>query len=295
MNIFGEINASSILNQEDFNNRARVGSFFGTLQAGFTDFHYLRTIWKDTTEKDALIGIGITGIADKYFLSFNEKEASNTVKEENERISNLLGINKAARCTVIKPSGTTSCVLGTSSGIHAWHNEYYLRTTRYNKSDILAQYFENNYPQLCETDEWDKNTLCIRLPIAAPKNAITRQEHVLSLLERVKRFNINWVKSGHRKGDNINNVSATISIKPGEWEIVGDWMWENREHYSGISVLPFDNGSYVQAPFEDISEGEYFKRLQDFSNINVDNIIEEEDNIQFTNESACSNGQCEIL
>lgn len=290
-----EINASSVESQEDFNKRAEVAAFFGTLQAGFTDFHYLRPVWKETTEKDALIGVGITGIADEQFLSLDETEAANCVLKENERVSNLININKAARATVVKPSGTTSCVLGTSSGIHAWHNKYYLRTTRYNKSDALAQYISKYNPEIVETDEWDSKTLCVRIPIEAPEGAITREESVFSLLERVKRYNINWVKSGHRKGDNINNVSATISIKPEQWQEVGEWMWANREHYSGISVLPFDNGSYVQAPFEDLTEEQYIQKFAQLKYINTNDIKEEDDNVEFTNELSCAGGACEIV
>lgn len=290
-----EINASSIENQEDFNHRAKVAAFFGTLQAGFTDFHYLRPIWKETTEKDALIGVGITGIADHNFLSLDEIQAANKVLLENERVANIISINKAARATVVKPSGTTSCVLGTSSGIHAWHDNYYLRTTRYTKTDALAQYLQSYNPEICETDEWDSKTLCVRLPIEAPEGAITREESVFDLLERVKRFNLNWVKPGHRKGDNINNVSATISVKPEQWVEIGDWMWENREHYSGISVLPYDNGSYVQAPFETLTEEQYVEKLSKLKYIDINQVEEEDDNVQFTNEVSCAGGACEIV
>lgn len=289
-----EINASSIRTQEDFNERARVAAFFGTLQAGFTDFHYLRNIWKETTEKDALIGVGITGIADANFLALDEVEAAGYVLSENERVAPIIGIKPAARTTVTKPAGTTSCVLGTSSGIHAWHNKHYLRTCRYNRSSALAKYFELNHPDLCEIDQWDSNTLCVRLPIEAPPGAITREEDTMDLLERVKRYNLNWVKTGHRKGDNINNVSATVSVKPGEWEQVGAWMWKNRKHYSGISVLPYDNGSYVQAPFEDLTEEQYKERIKLLTNINTNDILEEDDNVIFNQEVACAGGACSV-
>lgn len=289
-----EINGSSIIDQNDFNERAKCASFFGTLQAGFTDFHYLRPIWKETTEKDALIGVGITGIADEHFMSLNEKEAANVVKEENSRVAEILGINKAARSTVVKPSGTTSCVLGTSSGIHAWHGHQYLRTTRYSKGDVLASYIERTNPNLIEQDKLDSKTMCVRIPIKSPSGVITREEDVMQLLERVKRYNINWVKEGHRKGDNINNVSATISIKPEEWERVGDWMWNNREFYSGISVLPYDNGSYIQAPFEDMTEEQYNELNSKILEVNTDDIREDDDNVEFSQELACAGGLCSI-
>ena len=290
-----ELNASSIETQEDFNKRAKVAAFFGTLQAGFTDFHYLRLVWKETTEKDALIGVGITGIASQKFLELDEKIAAEIVKKENERVAEIIEINKAARTTVVKPSGSTSCVLGTSSGIHAWHDKYFLRTTRYNKNDALAQYLLKHNPEICEVDEWDSKTICVRLPVAAPDDAITREESAFELLERVKRFNINWVKQGHRKGDNINNVSATISIKPEQWKEIGEWMWDNRNYYSGISVLPFDNGSYVQAPFETLSEEQFQQKLSELKHINVNEIFEEEDFTDQKAEAACSGGACELV
>lgn len=287
-----EINASTIYSQEEFNERARVAAFFGTLQAGFTDFHYLRNIWKEVTEKDALIGVGITGIADTNFLFLDETEAAKYVLEENERVANIIGINKAARSTVVKPSGTTSCVLGTSSGIHAWHNLFYLRTSRYSRSDALAQYLEKNHPEICEIDQRDPTTLCVRLPIQSPDGAITREETALDMLERVKRYNMSWIKTGHRKGDNINNVSATVSIKPDEWKEVGDWMWRNRKYYSGISVLNYDGGSYVQAPFEDLSKEQFEERFLKMREINTDEIFEDDDETDLKGEVACGAGGC---
>ena len=122
-----EINASDISSQEDFNERARQAAFIGTLQASYTDYHYLREDWKKVTEKEALLGIGMTGIASGEVLKYNLEEAAKITVAENERVANLIGINKAARITTVKPSGTSSLVLGTSSGIHAWHSEYYIR------------------------------------------------------------------------------------------------------------------------------------------------------------------------
>lgn len=288
-----EINASNITTQEDFNNRARIASFFGTLQAGFTDFHYLRPIWKETAEKDALIGVGITGVANTQFLFLNETEAAKIVVEENKKIANLININIAARCTVIKPSGTTSCVVKSSSGIHSWYSNYYKRTIRFNIGESISQFMMNNFSEICEIDQWDKNTLCVRIPIKSPESSITRDEGVFSLLERVKRFNLNWIKPGHNRGDNYNNVSATISIKPDEWDSVGKWMWENKDIYSGISVLPFDNGTYVQAPFEEITEETFIENEKYLKELNTKLIIETEDNVLFNAESACAGGQCE--
>jgi ribonucleoside-triphosphate reductase (thioredoxin) len=122
-----EVNVSDVANQDDLNDRVKAAAFIGTLQAGYTEFHYLREIWQETTEKDALIGVSMTGIASKKILAMDMGKAADIVKRENSRVAKLIGINQAARTTCVKPAGTTSLVLGTSSGIHAWHNDYYIR------------------------------------------------------------------------------------------------------------------------------------------------------------------------
>jgi ribonucleoside-diphosphate reductase alpha chain len=290
-----EVNVSDIKSQEDLNDRVAVAAFFGTLQAGFTDFHYLRDIWKQTTEKDALLGIGMTGIASGNILNAKLAVAANTAKVVNSVTSEQININEAARVTCIKPSGTTSCVLGTSSGIHAWHNDYYLRTVRFNKNEDIAMFLQVNHPELCEDDVLrPHDTLCVRIPIKAPEGAILRTETAIDTLERVKKFSLEWVKEGHCTGDNTHNVSATISIKENEWANVGEWMWENKEVYNGLSVLPYWDHTYQQAPFEDISLEEYEKRLSSLHKMDLSKVMEIDDNVEFGAIQACAGGQCSI-
>ena len=290
-----EVNVSNLSSQEDLNNRIVAAAFFGTLQAGFTDFHYLRPIWSETTQRDALLGIGMTGIGSGEVLKYDLTAAANIAKMVNSVISAQIGINEAARVTCIKPSGTTSCVLGTASGIHAWHAPYYLRTMRFNKSEDIAAYLMVNHPELCEDDVLrPQDTLCVRIPVKAPEGAILRTETALDTLERVKKFSQEWIKPGHVNGVNTHNVSATISIKNNEWEIVGQWMWDNKDVYNGLSVLNYDGGSYVQAPFEDISEEEYNKRVSSLQSIDLTRVIELDDNVDFGAISACSGSQCEV-
>ena len=290
-----EVNVSDVTDQEDLNDRVAVAAFFGTLQAGFTDFHYLRNVWKETTQKDALLGIGMTGIGSGTILNAKLEHAANTAKVVNRMISAQTGINEAARVTCIKPSGTTSCVLGTSSGIHAWHAPYYLRTMRFNKNEDVAAYLMVNHPELCEDDILRPNdTVCVRIPIKAPEGSIFRTETAIDTLERVKKFAQEWIKPGHINGDNTHNVSATVSIKEGEWPTVGDWMWDNREYYNGLSVLPYDNGSYVQAPFEDITEEEYNKRIATLHSIDLTKVMEIEDHVEFGQTAACAGGSCSV-
>jgi len=290
-----EVNVSDVENQTDLNDRVSVAAFFGTLQAGFTDFHYLRDIWRQTTQKDALLGIGMTGIGSGEILKYNLDIAANTAKVVNSMVSEKIGTNEAARITCIKPSGTTSLVLGTASGIHAWHAPYYLRTMRFNKNEDVAAYLMVNHPELCEDDVLRPNdTVCVRIPVKAPEGSIFRTETAIDTLERVKKFSQEWILPGHINGDNTHNVSATISIQDGEWSNVGDWMWENREVYNGLSVLPYSDHTYVQAPFEDITEEEYNKRISTLHSVDLTKVMEIDDNVEFGSIQACGGGACEI-
>jgi ribonucleoside-diphosphate reductase alpha chain len=311
-----EVNVSDVTSQGDLNERVAAASFFGTLQAGFTNFHYLRPIWAATTQKDALLGIGMTGIGSGEIMKYKLEIAAHIAKKVNQLITEKTGINEAARITCVKPSGTTSLVLGTASGIHAWHNDYYLRTMRFNKNEDIAQYLMTNHPELCEDDVLrPTDTVCVRIPVKAPEGSILRTEKAIDTLERVKYFSTNWIGSGHVNGENTHNVSATISIDSqrkigsgkfdmmgnegetiiNEWEVVGQWMWENREFYNGLSVLPYWGGSYQQAPFEDITEEEYNKRIEQLKEIDITKIKEVEDEVNFNESVACGGGACELV
>ena len=291
-----EVNASDIESQEDFDKRVRAAAFIGTLQAGYTDFHYLRDIWKRTTEKDALIGVGMTGIGSGVVLGYDMKKAAKMVKEENERVASLININKSARTTTVKPSGTSSLVLGTSSGIHAWHNDYYLRRIRVGKNESIYSYLAINHPELIE-DEFFRphDTAVITIPQRAPEGSIVRHESVFQMLERVKKVSQEWIKPGHRNGQNTHNVSATVSIKEDEWDLVGDWMWNNRDFYNGLSVLPYNGGTYTQAPFEDCTKEDFEKLVKTLTDVDLTKVIELQDNTDLRGEAACAGGACEIV
>jgi ribonucleoside-diphosphate reductase alpha chain len=290
-----EINASDIETQEEYNDRAKAAAFIGTLQASYTDFHYLRDVWKKTTEKEALLGIGMTGIASGAVLKLNMKEAAKVAVEENERVAKILGINKAARVTTVKPSGTTSLVLGTSSGIHAWHDEFYARRIRVGKNEALYTYLSIYHPELLE-DDFFKPTIqaVISVPQKAPQGAITRSESAMDLLERIKTINKNWIKPGHRRGSNMHNVSATVTIKPDEWDTIGEWLFENKEYFTALSFLPHSDHTYVQAPFETIDEDKFNEMVKSLHNIDLSKVIEMNDNTARQDELACSGNNCEI-
>lgn len=291
-----EVNVSDVTTQKEYEARVKTASFIGTLQASYTDFHYLRPVWQRTTEKDSLVGVSMTGIASGGVLRLNMVKGAQVVRKENERVAKLLGINPAARTTCVKPAGTTSLTLGTSSGIHAWHNDYYIRRIRVGKNEAIYGYLSQNHPELVEDEYFSPhNTAVISVPQKAPKNAITRHESALDLLDRVRHVSLDWIKPGHSKGQNTHNVSATITIKRDEWSAVAEWMWLNRKVYNGLSVLPLNEHSYKQAPFEDCTKEEYESLLKSLKKVDLRLITEETDETDLAGELACSAGSCEII
>ena len=292
-----EVNVSDIESQEDLNNRVKAAALIGTLQAGYSNFHYLREVWKRTTEKEALIGVSMTGIGSGVVTrwTYSMTEAAEIVKAENERVAKILGINCAARCTTVKPAGTTSLALGTSSGIHAWHNDYYVRRVRVGKNEAIYTYLSIYHPELLEDDKFrPHDTVIITVPQKAPEGAILRTEAPFDLLERVKQVTKEWIKPGHRKGNNSHNVSATISIKSDEWDYVGEWLWDNRKFYNGLSVLPYDGHTYVQAPFTDCTKEEYEALIETLKEVDLSKVVEMEDMTDLAGEAACAGGACEV-
>ena len=290
-----EINADDVHSQEELNARAKAAAFIGTLQAGYTDFHYLRPVWREATELDALIGVGITGIGSGAILGLDLEAAAEVVKTTNALVAKAIGINPAARTSTVKPAGTTSLVLGSASGIHAWHAPFYIRRVRVGKNEAIYQYLAANHPELVEDEAFRPNEQAvIGVPQRAPEGAILRSESPADLLNRVRRFNLEWVRAGHRDGDNTHNVSCTISVKDDEWSLVTDWMWENRNHFNGISVLPYDGGTYLQAPFEDITEERYHELMASLKDVDISRVIEANDDTNLTGEIACGAGGCEV-
>jgi len=296
-----EINASSVDSELDFYGRCEAAALLGTLQAGYSDFHYLRDCWRKATEKDALLGVSMTGIASNTYekLGVNPETllayGTEIIKKTNIIFAEKIGIKPASRLTCIKPAGTTSLVLGTSSGIHAWHDDFYIRRIRVGKNEAIYSYLANEHPQLVEDEYFSPHdTAVISIPQKAPEGSTTRKESALSLLERIRLFSKTWVRSGHVDGINTHNVSATVSLREGEWDFVGEWMWNNREYYNGLSVLPYDGGTYKQAPFETITEDIYNELVGTLNKVDLTQITELEDNTDLKGEIACAGGVCEI-
>lgn len=291
-----EINASDIVDQFDFESRAEAAAFIGTLQASYTDFHYLRPEWKEVTEREALLGVGMTGIASGKVLDLDMVDAAEAAIRTNKFLAKEIGINTAARITTVKPSGTTSLVVGTSSGVHAWHDEYYIRRMRIGKNEAIYTYLAINHPELLEDCVYQPNiNSVVSIPIAAPKGAITRSsESAVEFLERVKLIHEKWIKTGHMYGDNTHNVSATVTVKQNEWGIVGEWLWENQNNFTGLSFLPEDLGSYPQTPFETIDEATFLELSKSLHAIDVTKVVEINDNTNLNDQAACAGGACEI-
>jgi hypothetical protein len=294
------VNQTGIKNKQDLINRVKAATFIGTLQASYTDFPYLRPIWKQNAEREALLGVSFTGIADVGSIVTEEwlKEACRASLETNETTAKLIGINPGARITTVKPEGSGSTVVGSSSGIHArWSKNTYLRRIRMVKDDALSNYLSDVIPGLVEDSVNEANTIVVTIPQRSPQTAIGREdESALDLLNRVVFYNKNWVHLGHRSGDNKNNVSCTISVKDHEWDPTREFMWENRNDYSGISLLPYEetNTTYKQLPFETCNEETYNKYMEMVKEVDLRSILEVDDNTSLRENLACSGGKCSI-
>jgi ribonucleoside-diphosphate reductase alpha chain len=292
-------NLTGIKNEKDFDNRIYAASFLGTLQATYTDFPYLSERWKQVTEEEALIGCSFTGIADSSLLSGESlRNAARTVLDINAKYSKKLGINPAARATAIKPEGTASCVLGSSSGIHARHDQFYLRRVRMNRDDELAKYLMRVCPELVEADLFSQTGVVVTIPQESPAGAVLRNnESAIELFERVKLYYENWVVPGHRSGANTHNVSCTINYRPEETELLKVKLWEDRESYAAVALLPASDTIYQQAPFEGCDEATFHKFDAMVKDIDLTKVMEMEDNTNRAEQLACggAGGSCEII
>jgi ribonucleoside-triphosphate reductase len=290
-----EMNCSTIDSQEELNNRAKAASFIATLQATYTDFTYLRPEWKSVTEKEALLGVSLTGLAKLKNNDFDFKIAAEKVKSENEKWALKLGINKAARTTCIKPAGTTSLIFGCSSGIHPYYDLYYIRRLRIGKEEQIYNYLKQTCPLLIEDDVTNvENVAVLSIPIESPKDSILRNEKMFEFLNRIKKFYNSWILNGHNTGVNTHNISATISVKDTDWDYLKNWMWENKTSYNGLSILPYSDFVYDQLPFEECSKETFESLLCETKKINLSDINEHEYHHNFEAEIACSGGACEM-
>jgi len=255
------INCSSVTDEEDFYERCKAAAIIGTLQAGFTKLDYLGDISGKIFQREALLGVSLTGIMEKHDLVLSEKVLKQGAKiavETNKAIADKIGINQAARVTCLKPEGTSSSMLGTSSGIHPHHAKRYIRHVQANILEAPFQHFKNYNPQACEKSSWSANNTdeVIKFPIEVPDGAkLKNQLPAVDMLSVVKETQKNWVNSGKNKSLCTqeylsHNVSNTVTVKPDEWEEVTKYIYNNRKYFAGISLIPQSGDKdYPQAPF----------------------------------------------
>ena len=279
------------------NQKAEIAAIIGTLQATLTDFRYLRNLWKRNTEEEALLGVSMTGIMDHKILSGSEpkelqkwlESIKNVAISTNKSWASKLGIKQSAAITCVKPSGTVSQLVDSASGIHPRFSEYYIRRVRSDKKDPLSSFMaEVGFP--VEQDFMSKNTLVFSFPIKAPKNAVTVADvGAMQQLELWKTYQNHWCE---------HKPSITVYYRDDEFLQIAQWIWDNFNLCSGISLLPFSDHVYQQAPYQILDYSEYNKLLATMPNhIEWSDLInfEREDNTTGTQELACASGACEIF
>ena len=255
------INCAKVTSKKEFYEACASASIIGTLQAGFASFPYLGEVSERIISREALLGVSMTGIMEQHEICLDpevQKKGAEIVKETNARVAKLIGVNQAARTTCVKPEGTSSCILGTSSGIHPHHAKRYIRRVQANKMEPIYQYFRTINPRACEESVWSNNdsddvvSFCVEVPDGAK---IKNQVGAVDLLEYVKSTQHSWVMNGKNPKQCTqpwltHNVSNTINVMPSEWDAVTDFIFKNRRYFCGVSLLPIaGDKDYAQAPF----------------------------------------------
>ena len=282
---------------EDLKRKVRVATILGTLQSTLTDFKYLRKVWKDNTEEERLLGVSLTGIMDHPVLSKNVdskrwlEEMRQVAVDTNLKFANMLGIPQSTAITCVKPSGTVSQLVDAASGIHARHNDYFIRTVRGDNKDPLTQFLieegVHNERDMMKPD----SVTVFSFPMKSPMGAVTRtQMTAIEQLELWKTYAIHWCE---------HKPSITVTVKEHEWMQVGAWVYDNFDVASGVSFLPHDDHTYQQAPYQDIEPDDYLEWEQMYKDVHIDwnklTEFEKEDNTTGSRELACTAGVCEVV
>ena len=282
---------------DDLLRKTKIATIVGTIQSTLTDFKYLRNVWKKNTEEERLLGVSLTGIMDHPVLSKNvdSKRWLEKMKEEavrtNHKYAKMLGIPQSAAITCVKPSGTVSQLVDAASGIHARHNDYYIRTVRGGNSDPLTQFMKEsgiyNEPDVMKPD----TTTVFSFAMQSPLGAVLRTDTTaIEQLELWKTYALYWCE---------HKPSVTISVKEHEWMEVGAWVYENFDVASGVSFLPHSEHTYQQAPYQDIEREDYLEWQQAYNYITLDwdklTEFEKEDTTTGSRELACTADTCEVV
>jgi len=309
------INAEACYNQADFIEACDAATFIGTLQAGYTNFPYISKRWKQITEQEALLGVSMTGIASQFINNedINFKEAAEHCVTANKLYAGQIGINPAYRITTVKPEGTSAKVIGTSSGIHPWHNEYYIQRITFSKVDPVYKYLEKKFKTkfipntgkpVLQQDPTNPESVLFAIPIKAPKGSLTRNEPVVDMLGRISRIFNEWIIPGtvNPDGDKVrsHNISCTISYKPSETDTLRYWL-SDCANYNAFTIAPATNPELEKGfpilVWEDIDEDTYNKTVNMYKKVDIDltAIMEVIDTTNHASQSlACTAGGCEM-
>jgi len=284
---------------EDVANKVRLATILGTWQSTLTDFKYIRKIWKDNTEEERLLGVSLTGqFGHKFFSGQEDLKKLGTVLDNLRELAvdvniseaGKIGIPSSAAITCVKPSGTVSQLVGVSSGMHAWHSDYYVRTVRGSKNDPISQFLKDSGIPTEDDVMKPNETYVFSFPIKAPAHAITRDKlTAIQQLEVWLVYQRHWCE---------HKPSITVSVKEDEWMEVGAWVYKYFDECSGISFLPYSEHTYVQAPYQEITKEEYQEVLAKMPK-EIDwkalSLYELEDTTTGTQALACVSGECEIV
>lgn len=300
-------NGAKIKTEADVMDAVKAAALIGTLQATYTNFPYLSLASKELTEREALLGVSITGIMENPDILLNpeiQTKAAILVKDTNAIWANKLGINKAARTTLVKPEGTASIVLGTSSGIHAHHARKYIRRIQCNKIDPVYKFFKKNNPHACEQSVWSatKSDDVVSFPIEVCQTAMVKSDlTAIKHLDIIKSTQANWVIPGTLDPASklIHNVSCTVLVSSDEWKTVVQYLYDNRQYFAAVSLLSTTGDKqYKQAPMEEIVTPEdqvAFDQLKSkWTKINYSQFAEDDDTTKLQQEFVCTGGACEI-
>lgn len=302
-----EINGGVIKSKDDFSTAVKAATIIGTLQAGYSYFSYLSDASRNIIRREALLGVSVTGWMDnpKFLLDPElQQEMAKYAIKVNKEYAKKICINQAARVTCTKPAGTTSIVLGTGSGIHPHHARYYFRRVRMNKNEKPLEYFKLHNPKMVEpsvsNDYDDIITFCVQIP----ESAITKKDiNAIDFLKMVKSTYENWVVPGTAIPESspglTHNVSNTVTIKADEWDAVAKYIYDNRECFSGISMLAdFGDKTYKQAPMEKVESEEDMRRwnemVESYQPVDWALFHENDDFTEIQMTVACAGGRCEL-
>ncbi len=302
-------NGRYITSIEKFKECVEAMTIIGTLQAGYTEFSYLNHVSETLTREESLLGCSITGMLENPDILLNpeiQKQMAELAIKINKEWAGKIFINPASRITCVKPEGTSSLVLGTGSGIHAHHARKYIRRVQNNKLDNVYKHFKKNNPELCEHSVWSANHTddVINFPIEISDKAIVKKDlSALKHLEIIKSTQKNWVLTGTTESNKKpieHNVSCTVIVKNNEWDDVIKFLYENRDLFAAVSLLPeTGDKDYLQAPMEEIvteeDEIKFEKLVKNFKHVNYKELKEDEDNTKLTQEGACFGGSCEVI